>query len=42
MFILQVIEALGKHKVDYAVVGGFAVALHGAGRFGHRAHVFKT
>jgi hypothetical protein len=32
MFILRVIDALDRHKVEYAVVGGFAVALHGAVR----------
>jgi hypothetical protein len=30
MFLLRVIEALEHHRVDYALVGGFAVALHGA------------
>ena len=32
MFILEVIKALGEHRVKYAVVGGYAVALHGAVR----------
>lgn len=30
MFIKQIIQTLNKHKVDYALVGGYAVALHGA------------
>jgi predicted nucleotidyltransferase len=32
MFIQNVINALQKHKVNYALVGGYAVALHGAVR----------
>lgn len=32
MFILKVSKALKHHKVPFAVVGGFAVALHGAVR----------
>jgi hypothetical protein len=32
MFYLRVFEAFAKHQVDYAVVGGFALALHGAVR----------
>jgi len=32
MFLLRVAEALGKARVRYAVVGGYAVALHGAVR----------
>jgi hypothetical protein len=32
MFILELAQALKAAKVDYAVVGGFAVALHGAVR----------
>ncbi len=32
MFIRRVIEALRNHEVDYAIVGGYAVALHGAVR----------
>jgi len=32
MFILRVIEALKGHRVAYAIVGGYAVALHGAVR----------
>lgn len=32
MFIYRVIEALEKRKVDYAIAGGYAVALHGAVR----------
>ena len=32
MFLYRVVESLAKHKVDYALVGGFAVALHGAVR----------
>jgi len=32
MFIKNVIKALGKHRVKYALVGGYAVALHGAVR----------
>lgn len=30
MWIIEVAQALEKQSVDYAVVGGFAVALHGA------------
>jgi predicted nucleotidyltransferase len=29
MFIKRVIQSLDKHKVRYALVGGYAVALHG-------------
>ncbi len=32
MFLLQVIKSLEKHRVSYALVGGYAVALHGAVR----------
>jgi hypothetical protein len=32
MLILQVCKALNKYKVPYAIVGGHAVALHGAVR----------
>jgi len=32
MFILKVVKALNAYKVHYAVVGGYAVALHGAVR----------
>ncbi|MBY0470220.1 hypothetical protein K2X30_03565 [bacterium] len=32
MFILQVCGALNKAKIGYAIVGGYAVALHGAVR----------
>jgi len=32
MFISKVIRALESHGVDYVVVGGYAVALHGAVR----------
>jgi len=32
MFLIRVIKELNKHGVDYAIVGGFAVALHGAVR----------
>ena len=32
MFIYRLIEALEKRKVDYAIAGGYAVALHGAVR----------
>lgn len=32
MFIVRLAAALDKAKVDYAIVGGFAVALHGASR----------
>jgi hypothetical protein len=32
VFILKVIEKLKKHKVQYALVGGHAVSLHGAVR----------
>jgi len=30
MFVEKLIRALDKHRVKYAVVGGYAVALHGA------------
>lgn len=30
MLIYKVVEAFEKEKVEYAIVGGFAVALHGA------------
>ena len=30
MFIQAVIRSLGEHRVRYALVGGYAVALHGA------------
>ena len=30
MFIQSVIRTLGEHRVKYALVGGYAVALHGA------------
>ncbi len=30
MFLLQVVDALNREKVPYAVAGGYAVALHGA------------
>ncbi len=30
MFILQVIQSLNNQGVNYALVGGYAVALHGA------------
>ena len=32
MFILTVIKSLNNHKVKYALVGGYAVSLHGAVR----------
>lgn len=32
MFILKVTSALKKHGIPYAIVGGYAVALHGAVR----------
>jgi len=32
MFLLQVVGALERSKIDYAIVGGYAVALHGAVR----------
>ena len=32
MFIYRIADILRKHKVSYAIVGGFAVALHGAVR----------
>lgn len=32
MFLYRVVDALSARKVDYAIVGGFAVALHGAVR----------
>jgi hypothetical protein len=32
VFIYRLVEALEKRKVDYAIAGGYAVALHGAVR----------
>lgn len=32
MFVYQLVEAFQKRKVDYAIAGGYAVALHGAVR----------
>lgn len=32
MFLQRVIDTLNKHRVKYALVGGYAVALHGAVR----------
>ncbi len=32
MFLLDVVKSLKKHQVDFTVVGGYAVALHGAVR----------
>ncbi|WP_038247067.1 DUF6036 family nucleotidyltransferase [Ghiorsea bivora] len=32
MFIQKLIQSLSKHSVNYALVGGYAVALHGAFR----------
>ena len=32
MFIVKLAKALDQHKVTYALVGGFAVCLHGAVR----------
>lgn len=32
MFLYRVVKALQSHKVKYAIVGGYAVALHGAVR----------
>lgn len=32
MFVLRVCEALNRKKIGYAIVGGYAVALHGAVR----------
>lgn len=32
MFILEIVKSLENQRVDYAVVGGFAVALHGVVR----------
>jgi len=32
MFLFIVIDSLEKYKVDYAIAGGYAVALHGAVR----------
>jgi len=32
MFLTRLIQSLDEHGVDYALVGGFAVALHGAVR----------
>ncbi len=32
MFILELVQTLEQHKVKYAIVGGYAVALHGAVR----------
>lgn len=29
MFLIEVINSLEKHKVNYALVGGYALALHG-------------
>jgi hypothetical protein len=30
MFLFKLIQALDKYQIDYAIVGGYAVALHGA------------
>lgn len=32
MFLLKVVDTFKKHKVNYAIAGGYAVALHGAVR----------
>jgi len=32
MFVLKIVSTLKKAKVSYALVGGYAVALHGAVR----------
>lgn len=32
MFLTNVANALTKHKVEFAIAGGYAVALHGAVR----------
>ena len=32
MFLIDVAESLKRHRVNYALVGGYAVALHGAVR----------
>lgn len=32
MFLERVLTALGRHNVDHALIGGYAVALHGAVR----------
>ncbi|MGK5083464.1 DUF6036 family nucleotidyltransferase [Bdellovibrionota bacterium FG-1] len=32
MFLLRLVQTLDKHHVNYAIVGGYAVALHGAVR----------
>lgn len=32
MFLLELCKTLDKHQVDYAIVGGYAVALHGVVR----------
>jgi len=32
MFIIKVVESLERNKINYAVVGGYAVALHGVVR----------
>ena len=32
MFLQKIVFALQKHKVEFAIVGGYAVALHGAVR----------
>jgi len=32
MFILRLVNLLGENKIDYAVAGGYAVAIHGAVR----------
>lgn len=29
MFVLEVIKALEKHKVRYAIIGGYALSFHG-------------
>lgn len=32
MFYLDLFRALHRHRVEYALIGGLAVALHGVGR----------
>ena len=50
MFLQRIVESLNKHRVKYALVGGYAVALHGAVRgtvdvdivITHDRRAFKT
>jgi hypothetical protein len=49
MFLLKVVQVLGESRIPYAVVGGYAVALHGAVRgtvdldlvLGHSEEIFR-